>query len=50
MDFSKLAGEKTAASPISGHPAISLLETRDFPSPPLGGFGFLVYLVYKFLK
>jgi len=32
--------EKTAASPLSGNPAVSLLETRGFPSLPHGRFGF----------
>ena len=36
--------EKTAASPVTGNPAVSLLETRGFPSPPHGGFGFIGYL------
>ena len=40
MDFAKSAGEKAAASPATGHTAISLLETRGFLSLPYGGFCF----------
>ena len=42
--FRKIGWGKTAASPVSGHPAISLLETRGFPSPLYGGFCFRHYL------